>query len=237
MCEEIKNVIFLISGYSKSGKDYFSTHFQEYSYYSQTKNVNELNLLNKASTLKFSTSLIGLIDNIFQNNEPHESRKDKNPEGYEGTYRDYMKQIAYGIKLVDKSFFAKKIAKEIIDKKINIVKVTDFRFEEEYNYFQEKFKNTNYKIITIRVHRTGINIPVNIVSENSLDNFDFDFYVFSKDLERDSVKEMLKINKYFKKCKKINMDHKIWELIDDELSLKPDHNPDNLDFSNFNVII
>jgi hypothetical protein len=184
--------------------DNFPNNFAKYSIYSKNNTINDLKYIEKSETIKFATPLIQHINNIFNNGEPHEIRKDQKLVLYNGTIRDYMKEISIGIKKIDLHFFAKHAANEIIKNNMKYVKISDFRFEEEINYFKEFFNSNEYKIITIRVHRTGIEIPNFIISENSLDNFDFDFFVVPHNLEEKSTEEIKCHNSHFLNCKKIN---------------------------------
>lgn len=204
--ERGKTLVYLIAGYSKAGKDYFAMNLSEYTIYTKSGNPGDLNYLPLSCVAKFADRLIGVCDALFNSIEPHEKRKDQQPAGYEGTYRDYMKAIAIAVKSIDREIFAKALLYDIAHYHGSDVKVTDFRFPEEFEYLKSASECNNFEIITIRVHRTGITIPKNIASENSLDNFDFDFYVFPKNCDYQALQELKCINPHALGCKKVQND-------------------------------
>lgn len=196
--------IFLIGGYSKSGKDYFSETWDNdssYVFYTKKNDIEALkDNISCSLKLKFADKLIEVTNTLFEDITPHEIRKDTSPTGYNGTFRDYMIEIAHGVKKIDKEIFAKLASKKIdLFVRHMSVKVTDFRFEEEYTCLQKIFKDKN-EIVTIKVHRPGIIKFEKTQSENSLDNFCFDYYAFPSSCEKECLEEMSKTSN---KCKDI----------------------------------
>jgi hypothetical protein len=86
---------------------------------------------------------------------------------YNGSIRDYFKEISIGIKNVDREFFAKSVVCRIINSKSDNFVITDLRFPEELETIVRELPG--YVIRIIRVHREGIFGPnLEAVSENSL---------------------------------------------------------------------
>ncbi len=173
-------MIVLVSGYRRSGKDFFASHGPQFYEFCVAKyNPTLLDNVNQFTKLKFATPLAKLVPVLFNvTPEQYESAKD-DPQAIEdkGTVRDYLIAIAREVRQLDEDFFARRVAQDISGTYDNYI-ITDWRYLNEYWFLEKMFPG---QVITVRIERQfdgdgPFRIPDgNIASEHALDHFDFDF--------------------------------------------------------------
>lgn len=184
----IRNMIILVSGYRRAGKDFFATHGPVYyNIYSRNYSRDALRDVTRYKRLKFATPLAQLVPLYFNiSPEEYDALKD-DPSAIEdnGTVRDYLIAIAKSVRDLDSDFFVRRTAYDVKlahDEGRDVV-ITDWRYPNEYEFLQKMFPG---QILTVRISReydeNGKPLPIpdsSIISEHALDDFMFDFYLSS----------------------------------------------------------
>lgn len=158
------NRILLISGKAGSGKDTIGNHIVNTYKYTRLAFADELknfvsNKYNVNYNLMFSQE--GKKRCIVVNNK-------------EMTIRDLLIHEGMVQRKKSPTFWVDLVIQKIILYDIKNVVITDFRFPNEFEKLVEKFSNIN----TIRIIRDNID-EINSISENSLDEFKFDNYIYN----------------------------------------------------------
>lgn len=168
--------IFLVSGYSKSGKDHFTDYVIKY------KNLKKYSI---------ATELKTIVQRKYNlNHKLLETQDGKStivlPTGE--TVRDLLIKEALILKRFNKDIFITGLLDTITINdyinttsftKLDNVIISDFRYASEYACIKRNsnlYLNTNTKIITIRINRFS-EAPDKIESEINLDNFKFTHYI------------------------------------------------------------
>lgn len=201
-----KNTILLISGGRGHGKDTFYNDLlcnnRRWIIYTENeifdiKSLKNIQRLSFAKLLKESVwfdltnnqldeKIIDKYKNIKLIDLPN-IKKDEYSNFLQMSFREYIIKIAMEKRAIDKDYWVKSAMKNY---KNGNLAITDFRFENEYEYIK---KNYDVNVLTIRVYRSNIQLSDDI-SESSLNNFKTDYLVLSKD--EDFIDFISKFNQY-----------------------------------------
>jgi hypothetical protein len=176
--------ILLISGFKYAGKDYIVSHGYASYVILRHPRRTQLNLPDPVNLtrMKFATPLRSLLspDGYFTPDGISSVEFEHNKDNqcflpYDGTMRKLFIEIARATRLVDPTFFAKRLDMELANTD-NVV-ITDWRYPNEHDYLHQ-----HNNITTLRVHREydhhgkKLNMPSEQDdSEHSLDSFKTDF--------------------------------------------------------------
>jgi len=197
--EDIK-LIVLISGYRTHGKDYMykvligenvldkklvksNINKELYEFIMTNKNYKRVSF---ADELKKECYYNLGLDKMFNTLEEMESAKDEEIEFM--CYSDTVKfksvrelLIYHGqlMRTLNEDYWIRKVAKKVKENDSNnyFNVITDWRFPSEFHNLSKLLGN-KYKLLKIRVNDVNKKIPKNELTENSLDDEDFDL-VFS----------------------------------------------------------
>lgn len=199
---KMNNIILLICGYSKHGKDRLyeyikrENNLKEYVLYG-TLSENDLNLSLPINKLAFADELKIEVYNTYHTlQQKYSSIKEADlskdvsiAEFNNKTFRDLLIDYATNKRSTQgDDYFAALVAKKIIPNTLNVI--TDFRYIIEYDYIYKNF-STNYKIITARVIRPHLLSQQGVRNENHLDSFKTDFIIISKeDVKNTDIKNL-----------------------------------------------
>lgn len=186
--------IFLLSGWRTVGKDTFFNEYSKFGFFEGIDFFNENNIrwyvyrkkgitknilsLKNPQRFAFADKLKKEVSKIY-NVKNDDNYKEKII--FEGkTFRDLC--IFHGTKRREENidYWCEKFLKNY--KKSDEFIITDFRFINEYEFMK---KNFGEEVITIRLNRSSVPIPLPLTerSEHELDNFDFDYQLFSEKKE------------------------------------------------------
>jgi hypothetical protein len=172
-----RTFIFL-SAYRNSGKDTF---------YELAKEIlgDKVMRLSFADTIKNDISeKTGIPINYFHERQLKDTQLKNtdlknNPNFFslfEKTPRDIGREYANEKQSIDPSYFSKIALKSITNETPQFIVITDFRIDDNFYDFKNKFVNDN--IVTIRIVRDTIPPPPeNETEEHALDKFVFDFKI------------------------------------------------------------
>jgi len=175
-----KRFIVLLSGWATSGKDVFAdtlvkkANFKKYAFALQLKKYTS-EKYNFDYNLTLSQS--GKLSNIFfMENGIYKYKSVRDLLIKEAKdCKDSEGQNIWAEKLMDELLFYDRINDKRGENFDNIV-ISDFRYNNEIEYFKSIFNEINTKIITIRINRHPI-CPVVSESEHELDNYKFDYTI------------------------------------------------------------
>jgi len=188
--------IILIAGQKRAGKDYIAKIIKK-----ETKGK----ILSFADTIKDIISVtFGITREELDLYKNQDFRYGIDIFNLQNTYRYEVKTLSFreilqrfGTEAM-KPIFGKNIWVKLVKKKINKTNkncfiIPDFRFLEEYKGIK-KLKNKNYKIITIKVINNNLVKNDNHSSENSLEDFKFDYVIDNTNykLSKKEIKKFVK---------------------------------------------
>ena len=172
----MKKTIILIAGKKRSGKNYTAEMLQNIFL---RKNIS-------CETFSFAEPLKDIVAKTFLITHSELEEYKNNPNRYKIMLRDTggdtskeltdFRQVLNDLGTpIMKSYFGENIWVNLIENKIkksqsNVILIPDFRFPIE------KLQMKDIKVITIRVNKEGLE-PSNLVSENSLNDFVFDYEI------------------------------------------------------------
>jgi hypothetical protein len=187
--------IVLVGGYVGMGKDYFYSKLSDfeslnsvYSFWSHDPNF-DMNFFNRscknvklASTLKRDVaSILGITTQEL------ESRKElpldidyvwKLTEPQSPTYRHVLIDEAEYRRSIEPEYYVRCASTECEVDKLNVI--TDWRNHNELNI--KNYLNSNSRIVTVRIHRDGVNIPgPDLVSEHHITEVPVDILILPVD--------------------------------------------------------
>jgi hypothetical protein len=195
-----KNV-YLITGFIGMGKDHLMKSDDVHRNYSAFYLHGECELpttfrgMERHSFAQILRDLIQPLFGITICDEMYNKIKDDRSvvRTYNGSIRDYFKEISIGIKRVDQEFFAKSVVCRIINSESDNFVITDLRFPEELETIVRELPG--YVIRVIRVHRAaGPDPNLEAISENSLLNLSPDVVLLTNDNKED---DMVSYNTYY----------------------------------------
>ena len=172
----MKKTIMLIAGKKRSGKNYTAEMLQSMLL---KKNIS-------CETFSFAEPLKDIVAKTFLITHSELEEYKNNPNRYKIMLRDNggdtskeltdFRQVLNDLGTpIMKSYFGESIWVNLIENKIkksqsNVILIPDFRFPIE------KLQMKDIKVITIRVNKEGL-VHSNLVSENSLNDFVFDYEI------------------------------------------------------------
>lgn len=146
--------IILVNGKATAGKDTFYKYVKENYLLHSTK---------KCVRMAFADELKKyLLERGWNGKKDEEGRKLLQYTG------DNLKS-RYG-----QDYFANIILEEIDESDADIIIITDWRYENEYKIIKSK-----YDVVTVHINRIGLVPNDTHSSENSLDNFNFDYIIIN----------------------------------------------------------
>lgn len=172
----MKKTIILIAGKKRSGKNYTAEMLQNIML---RKNIS-------CETLSFAEPLKDIVAKTFLITQSELEDYKNNPERYKVLVRDTVEDTSK--ELTDfrqvlndlgtpimKHYFGDNVWVNLTENKIKksqskVIIISDFRFPVEHL----KLKDT--KVVTIKVNREGLEHS-DLISENSLNDFKFDYYI------------------------------------------------------------
>ena len=165
----MKNII-LLSGWKGSGKDFVSDILTDKFKYKRFGFADEVKtLVSEKYNIKRE-----LFDTLEGKCHQYDS---------EHTYRDLLIKYAESKREDDVYYWARKVNKKIKVSKNNNIVISDWRFTEEIDYLM---KETDYNITTIRINRFE-NSGTLCQTENSLNEYKFDYIIDNKNKSRDEI--------------------------------------------------
>lgn len=180
----MKLKIILIAGKKQSGKDTVSKYLSEKYNYLQLSFAQELK---RQATHYVSDIFRDSKNKLFSLDfEDEEFKKQVIPYKYNTKKRTYRELLQYfGTEFV-REFFDDSIWAKIVVDKIKKFDywdkfvISDFRFKNEFNTLRDSLSN-DYKIVTMRVDRFNADTKDIHISENDLNDFDFDYILENND--------------------------------------------------------
>lgn len=200
--------IYLITGYSGSGKDTFfksiigQNNFLWECYSNESYKPNDPNAIRFALADELKI-LVAKKLKITYDSELEKIKDKKIFNDNTKSFRDHLIDYALKKRLKDPDYFCKLLIKKIneipthLDSNSNSnnldinIYITDWRFKNELDFFKKNFNNVK----TIRVARLGIQ-KLNIYSETNLDKFETDILVIPE--KQDLLETCKYLNLYLK---------------------------------------
>jgi hypothetical protein len=184
--------IYLVAGFSQSGKDTFADYL---------KGVTDNSIkLKFAGALKEHVCKKYRLDlSKMEDNEYKKSSVIIYEQGLpvQRTVRQLLIQEGAKYRKIDKNYWIKKIIKKIKETDSETIFVSDFRFVNEYHYLAKQLSGPKYKVQTIQIQRFDKS-QVNDESEYNLINnkFEFDAVLQNKTTFEDFIEKCKEWFKY-----------------------------------------
>jgi hypothetical protein len=161
-------VMILVSGFSKSGKDFFADVLV------QTKGFVKISIANKLKrdvSIKYSVPRIMLDSQEGKDNFYLIPEENKVIKG-----RDLLIREAKEQRSIDQDFYIKDVIKHIRESQNSKIIIPDVRYLNEINSVKTDFPE--YKIISVRINRYRASTVID-PSENQLNNYNFDCVIYN----------------------------------------------------------
>lgn len=189
--------VVLVSGYRRHGKDTFFKHLsgeeKRFSYAPFTRDsvyfefprerykrlaFADVLKLECAAMLGMTLEQIELYKDYQLFNNLDYTFKCTTPANDPPTVRDVLIDHAAYCRALNVNYFCEKVAAQIKEDSDCIAVVTDFRYENEYQFLKNALEGTGRRVVTLSIFRYGVPIPdQSEVSEHQLDDFPFDLKI------------------------------------------------------------
>jgi hypothetical protein len=189
--------VVLLSGYRRHGKDTFFRHLagedNRFSYApfdrdsvffefprERYKRLAFADVLKWecAATLNMTLEEIELRKDEQIPSEIKYMFKCTTPANNPPTVRDVLIDHGAYCRSLNVNYFCEKVASQLKEDADCVTVITDFRYENEYNFLKSALDGTGRRVVAVSIFRYGVPIPDRKeVSEHQLDDFPFDLKI------------------------------------------------------------
>jgi hypothetical protein len=180
----MKKTIFMVSGLKRCGKDFTSSMLVKTL---EHKKIEVVRMSFAEPMKKILTGTLGILPSEFEEykNVPSDFKLTTSRSGVHLKQTDYRSIIQRFGSEAMKSVFGNDVWTDLMIKRIALsdvqaVVISDWRFKDEYFGIHSKFQNdimSDTDIVTIRVEREGQVNDSDHISENDLNDLDFDYII------------------------------------------------------------